>query len=148
MSYKKATYLVLGLLVALAALYFWTAINLRDPRTRGTIGPGYFPVILSVLLVVLCAISFVQTWRSSEDKVITIPNLGLVSACIGLTALFLVAWRMVDGFYALSFAFVLVLMTLFAPGRGLRQLAVNTAAALVLTGAIYGLFGYVMQVRF
>jgi len=148
MSYRKATYLVLGLLVLLSGAYFWTAIGLRDPRTRGSIGPGYFPVILSVLLVVLCLISFVQTWRRTDDKTITIPNLGLVAACIGLTALFLVAWGFLGGFYVLSFVFVVVLMTLFAPGQGWRKHAVNIGAALVLSAAIYGLFGYVMQVRF
>lgn len=148
MSYKKASRIVLALLVLLAGAYFWSAIGLRDPRTRGAIGPGYFPVMLSVLLLVLCAISFVQTLRRTEDHQITIPNARLVALTLAASGLFLVAWRYLDGFYALVFLFVAGLVTLFSPRRSLRQHAINLTLALVLTLCVWGLFGHIMQVRF
>lgn len=148
MGYKKATYLTLAVLTLLAGAYFWATIELRDPGTRGSIGPGYFPVILSVLLVILCAISFVQTLRSEEDRVIRIPNLGFVAAALVLVGLFLTAWHFLDAFYAVAFAFVAALMTLFSPRGGVRQHAFNLTLALVLIAGVYGLFGFIMQVRF
>lgn len=148
MSYKKASYFALAFLVLLAAGYLWTASGLRDPRTRGSIGPGYFPVILSVLLIFLCGLSFVQTLRRSENETLTIPNFWYVLAALGATAAFITLWTVLSVFYPLVFVFVAGLMLLFQPNLELRRLAVILVTALFLTFMIYGLFELVMGVRF
>ena len=148
MSYKKASYIALGLLALLAVLYLWSTVGLRDPSTRGSIGPRYFPVILGILLLILCAISFVQTWRREDGDPVSIPNFGLVITSIVATALFLIAWLYVETFYLLVFVFTAALFSIFAPIGGWLQYTINFGLALILTLSIYGLFGLVMQVRF
>ncbi|WP_439524927.1 tripartite tricarboxylate transporter TctB family protein [Marivita sp.] len=148
MSYKKASYFALAFLVLLAAGYLWTASGLRDPRTRGSIGPGYFPFILSVLLIFLCGLSFVQTLRRPEDETLTVPNLGYVLAGIGAIAAFITLWAFLSVFYPLVYIFVAGLMLLFQPNFELRRLAIILVTSLVLTFMIYGLFELVMGVRF
>lgn len=148
MSYKKASYFALAFLILLAAGYLWTASGFRDPRTRGSIGPGYFPVILSVLLILLCGLSFVQTLRRTEDETLTIPNLGYVLMAIGAIATFITLWTFLGVFYPLVYIFVVGLMLLFQPSAELRRLVVILVTSLVVTFMIYGLFDLVMGVRF
>lgn len=148
MSYKKASYFALAFLVLLAAGYLWTASGLRDPRTRGSIGPGYFPIILGVLLIFLCGLSFAQTLRRPEDETLTIPNLGYVLAGIGAVSVFITLWIFLSVFYPLVYIFVAGLMLLFQPSFELRRLAVILVTSFLVTFMIYGLFDLVMGVRF
>lgn len=148
MSYRTASYLALTLLVTLAAGYIWLASDLSDPRSRSPIGPGYFPVTLGVLLIVLCGISAVQTARRTEHAAITVPNPGMVILGLATTAAFLSAWYWWDVFYATVFVFSGILTAAFAPRRGVREMVLALGLAAVLTLAIWALFGQVMQVRF
>lgn len=148
MSYKKASYIALSLLVLMAGVYLWSATGLRDPRTRGSIGPGYFPVILGVLLIFLCGVSFVQTLRRTTDETLNIPNLGYVLAAIGATAAFMLIWAILGVFYPLVLVFVASLMALFQPSSTPRRLAIILVTSLVVTLAVFGLFDQVMGVRF
>ena len=148
MSYKKASYVALSLLILLGGLYLWSATGLRDPQTRGAIGPGYFPIILGVLLILLCVISLIQTILSDADHLITIPNLGYVVAAIAATAVFLTLWITLGTFYPLVYVFVAGLMILFQPSSNLRRYAIILVTSLAVTLAVFGLFDQVMNVRF
>lgn len=148
MSYKKASCVALTLIILLAAAYLWTATGLRDPRTRGSIGPGYFPVILGVLLIFLCGLSLVQTMRRATDEQLSIPNLGYVLAAIGATAAFMITWRTLGVFYPLVFVFITGLMILFQPSASPRRYLIIFVTSLVATLAVFGLFDQVMGVRF
>lgn len=148
MRYRTASYLALALLVALSAGYIWLASDLSDARSRSPIGPGYFPLALGVLLIILCGISAVQTARRTGRDPITVPNLGTVILGLAATAAFLAAWRWWDAFYATVFVFSVILIAAFAPRRGVREMALALGLAAVLTLAIWALFGQVMQVRF
>lgn len=148
MSYKKASYIALTLLALLAVMYLWAATGLRDPRTRGSIGPAYFPVILGVLLILLCFLSLVQTMRRATDETLSIPNIGYLLATIGATAAFMITWRVLGVFYPLVFILVTGLMVLFQPSASPRRFVTIFATSLVTTFAVFGLFDQVMGVRF
>jgi len=148
MSYKKASYLALSLLVLLAMAYLWSATELRDPRSRGSIGPGYFPIILGVLLILLCVLSFVQTMRRDTDQTISIPNLDYVVVTIAATSMLMVLWSYLGIFYPLVFVFVAGLMILFQPSANLRRLVIILVTSLAVTLAVFFLFDQVMSVRF
>lgn len=148
MGYKRASYLVLSLLLLLGVAYLWSATAIRDPGTRGSIGPGYFPVILGVLLIVLCIIALIQTLHRQSDQPVTIPNLGYVLTGLAATVAFLILWGTFGAFYPLAFLFVAGLMTVFKPLGNWRQYALILVASLCLTLAVYGLFGQIMHVRF
>ena len=149
MSYKSASYITPALLAAVAIAYLWAGPGLSDPRNRGGIGPAYFPTLLGVLMLVLCGLSAVRTWMSDDDRHIAVPNLGLVAASAGLTALFLLAWQFFHGyFYALALVFCFGLMLLFGRGKGMRSHVIGLASSVAIVAGIYGLFGYAMQIRF
>lgn len=148
MSYRTASFLVLSFLAALGAVYIWFATGLTDSRNRASIGPAYFPIGLGILLLVLCALSAVQTVRRTDRPDLTLPNAGFVGLAIVATGTFLVAWRYLDSFYALTFVFAAGLMVAFAPKRDPKRVALYLGLAAVLTAVIYGLFGVIMQVRF
>ncbi|WP_099865906.1 tripartite tricarboxylate transporter TctB family protein [Pararhizobium haloflavum] len=149
MTYKRASYIALGILFVVGIAYLWHAIGLTDARARDAIGPAYFPTVLGVLLLVLCAASFLKTLRSSDERVVTIPNAGLVALSVVLAGLFIAAWQYLSAiFYPVVFALCLILMTLFSRAGGWKRHAVNVGATAALTVGIYLLFDLVMQVRF
>lgn len=147
MSYNKATYAFLALLLLLAAGYGWQALSFEDLRNRNSVGPGYFPLILAVALTILVVISTLQT-RARADRRINIPNPWLIVATLVLSASFLLAWAALDLFYLPCFVFVLALFVLYDPRRTFRQLAFKVVLTGAVTGFIYLLFDLLIQVRF
>lgn len=147
MSYKRATFLALTLLCLVGLGYLWLALGFQDNRNRNSIGPGYFPISLSVSLLVLCAISFVQT-AGRDDRTISIPNLKLIAAGLLVTLIFILAWKYLEQFYAAVFGFVFILFTIFSQERGGRKVCIHLAVAATLTLFIFLLFGLLIGVRF
>ena len=147
MSYKKATYLSLALMIVLAAFYYWAALDFQDNRNRNSVGPGYFPMILSVVLIILCIISWIQTIRKPDYK-INIPNLRVIGLSLLAIALFLISWFFINLFYISCFVFLLVLSILYNPGLNRKSLVINLSTSLAITVFIYILFGLIIQVRF
>ncbi|WP_163851909.1 tripartite tricarboxylate transporter TctB family protein [Pseudooceanicola aestuarii] len=147
MSYRTSTYVTLALLLILAVAYGWQALSFQDMRNRNAVGPGYFPIILSVALAVLCVIAAVQA-RARADRRIDIPNRGLILATLGASGAFLLAWAKLGGFYAATFVFALALFGLYTPDRRARTLLSRVALAGVVTLFVYLLFGLLIQVRF
>lgn len=147
MSYKKATFIALTLLCLVGLGYLWLALGFQDNRNRNSIGPGYFPISLSVTLLVLCAVSFVQT-AGRDDRTISIPNLKMIVAGLVMTFFFILAWKYLDQFYAAVFGFVSILFTIFSQGSGRRTVIIHLAISAALTLFIYLLFGLLIGVRF
>ena len=147
MSYKKATYITLFLMLIMTACYYWLALDFQDNRNRNSIGPGYFPIILSVTLTILCIISGLQTAKK-QDQVLRIPNIKLIAMSLLATAIFLVSWFYFGFFYISSFVFLVILFMLFNPGIKKTPLLINVSIPLAITAFIYILFGLIIKVRF
>jgi hypothetical protein len=57
---------VAGVLAAVGALFFWQA-SLLDLGNFGLPGPGFFPLVLSAIIVVLCAVIGIERWRAPAN---------------------------------------------------------------------------------
>ena len=56
-----------ALLVAIGSFFAYTGRNL-DVSSISNMGPGYFPLVLSVLLIVLGIAVIVASWRSGDEE--------------------------------------------------------------------------------
>lgn len=144
MNSKKLTYLFLLAFVVVGVVYF----NQANKFTNGNIDAGYFPRIISAILIVLCIISFIQTIKEKEYR-INIENIRYVVLTILLTILYFVLWNMIGFFYPLTFLFMLSLFILYKPkpifNRGFISCCVMS---LFMTVFIYIVFEKVMMVQF
>lgn len=148
MTVNRLTYLILTLLIVLAGLYYGASTNFSETNS-GTIDAGYFPRILAILLIVLCVISFISTYRESDEK-IGYPNLRLILITILLTVIYFILWNLFNiVFYPLTFLFIMSLFILYKKkpiiDRGLIGILIIT---LSLTVIIYVVFDLGMSIRF
>lgn len=150
MSANKATYVSLFVFLILGILYGYSAMNLPDIANQNTISHSYFPMLLSVSLVILCLIGFVKTFLQKEDKKIELSNLKMISITIVITALYVLIWNLVGFFYLLTFIYVLLLLTLYrwTLDNRKRTMIINVCLALGTTLFVYYVFGQIMMVRF
>lgn len=147
MSYKKTTSVFLLLILIFTMVYFFSINSMDAGMAVETIGPDYFPNLLSVLLVILCIISFFQTLKK-PDKKINLPNFKYILLTIGITILFLLAWYYLEYFYVFAFSFVTSLFILYKVERTIKSILICAAGGIIFTVLIYFVFGQVMGVRF
>lgn len=147
MSWKLLDRIILLFLIFVGLSY---AINVNDTASRyissNTLGPTYFPNILTGLLIVLCIIAFVQG-KNKENTKVVIPNFKYMLFTISLTVLFILCWQKVGYFYVNIFVFITILLTVFRKEKGIKHsLAVGAFTALLTTGMLYLLFGIVLAI--
>lgn len=145
MSANKSTYITLLALILFAIVYFISADSLTQPQDTGTLGSGYFPKLLSILLVILCVINIFQT-RKKEDHKIPLPHLKTILITIGLTALYFLSWGLFGFFYVHTFLYLIILFTFYQPSK--KHLPIYVVTALLITLFIYLLFDNLLGIRF
>ncbi|MGG0718402.1 tripartite tricarboxylate transporter TctB family protein [Robertmurraya massiliosenegalensis] len=148
MSYKKATYISLLCIILFAFIYGYMINTMNIGVQNSSIGPRYFPNLITILLVVLCIISFFQTLRNNENKKFTVNNLKYIFAMIGITAIFFALWYFLDLFYLGSFLFLTSLYILFLKDRSFKRIIKSAVVACVFTIFIYFVFGKLMFIGF
>ncbi|QQK77792.1 tripartite tricarboxylate transporter TctB family protein [Salicibibacter cibarius] len=143
MSANKGTYVSLILLFILAISYGVSAINFRDQESG--IGPHYFPIILSILLILLCIISVIQTVKK-EDKKIEMPNKMLLFGVLCLIVAFILGWEFI-GYYIVSIFFLFILFTLFRMNSlSKKVIFINIIWSISVTISIYFVFDFILGV--
>ena len=147
MSYKKATYTALAVIVLIGVVYLTAASRLPQSNAL-TLGPDYFPNILGVLLIVLCILSFFQTWRKSDEGM-EIANFKTILITLGIVALFVLAWQYAGYFYVLVFLTLFILFSLYSlKSERKKRVWIHGAISLGTVGAIYLIFEVVIGIRF
>jgi hypothetical protein len=123
-------------LLILAALYTWSAFSdLTFLSSTGRLGPGFFPRIVGVSLVVACLIDLAIELFRPRPPVAHFDHIPTVLAVAGLSVLFVLALAILGGYLAM-FAFVFATLTVLDRTRPVQSLAI----ALILPSAIYLLF--------
>lgn len=148
MSARKGTLTALVCLICLGIVYLISAQKLGG-ATSTTLGPGYFPTILGIALIVMCIISGVQTFRK-PDKQIKIPNLKLVFLTILIIAVYFIAWNTLGYFYLCTFIFLFILFMLYRHNQeNLTKIFIpNILMSIIITLIIFVVFDVIMSVRF
>lgn len=145
MSYKIATYISLVFIMFIAILFFTASLNFSSSLSQ-YVGPGTFPQILSVLLVIACLISMFTT-KKQKDQHIELPNLRYIGYTIGSTFLFIVAWVYIGLFYIVSILFISILAYIYNPApRSYKKAGGSFVFSIILTLFIYLVFDQVLKI--
>lgn len=149
MSAKNGTYISLGFLLILGILYGYSAMKLPDLANQNTISDSYFPMLLSISLVVLCLISFIKTFLQKNDKKVDLSNLKMIVFTIIITALYILIWNLIGFFYLLTFFYILTLLAIYRwqLDHKKKVMIFNVIIALGTTVFVYYVFGQLMSVR-
>jgi hypothetical protein len=148
MNKKKATIIVLIIIIFLGCLYF-LAINKEGIvlENKG-VGYNYYPNILTALLILFSLISLFQTLREKVNEKITI-NLKLFLITAGLLTVYLLSWSLVGYFYLNTFIFLLATLIIYGKKDRLRGLVtVSILISLSMSVIIYVLFTRIMNIQF
>jgi putative tricarboxylic transport membrane protein len=130
----RAAFVVVVL--CLSAFYtYWAFTDLSFLSTTGRLGPGFFPRIVGVGLIVTCLVDLALELRRRSEPVPPTEYAATVVLLVALTGLFVLALNIVGG-YAAMVAFLLVTLSVLNRGRHLQ----NVAIALVMPTAVYLLF--------
>lgn len=146
MSYKWGTYISLAVIFLIAALFFVMSDRLEYPGgDRELITPGYFPTGLSAIIMILCVISFIQTYREKEDKKIHFPHLKMILITLILTLGFLFGWVILKQFYLSLFLFMMLILFVYQPKDRLkRRLLINLMLTIMVMLFVYIVFDRIM----
>lgn len=147
MSYKLASCISSLFFCILGILFFISAQKLPQP-SGNFIGPGYFPTIISVLLVVLSIVSFITTLRN-KDKRVELPKPENIILIIILSIAFIVSWYLTGLFYVTTFIVVVAMLYLLNPEKNYtRKIVVTLVIALFIVAFIYLVFDQLLNFRF
>ena len=149
MSYKKATYIANGLIIALGIAFIVMAKNFPDAMVQLTIQPSYYPIGISALLILFCVISIVKTATSKQpDKIISFGKTSKVLITIALCILFGILWTLTRSFYLVSFIIVAALMYFLnpQPNSG-KKVMKSLAYSLITQLVVYLVFQQLMNFR-
>ena len=149
MSYKKATYIANGLIIALGIAFIVMAKNFPDAMVQLTIQPSYYPIGISALLILFCVISIVKTATSKQpDKIISFGKTLKVLITIALCILFGILWTLTRSFYIVSFIIVAALMYFLnpQPNSG-KKVMKSLAYSLITQLVVYLVFQQLMNFR-
>jgi hypothetical protein len=145
LSYKLATisasvfFALLGVLFLLSTREF--------PSTFG-IGPGYFPRILSSLLIVFSVVSGAgELFR--KDEFIDLPKPANIVLVISSGVIFIALWHFLDRFYLSSFLVVSIMLFFLDPQPpSLKKAGKSIATGALIVVLVYFLFGKLLNFRF
>jgi putative tricarboxylic transport membrane protein len=149
MGYKKATCLANLFFIVLAAVFIIMACNFPDSVVKLTVGPKYFPMGISILLIIASAVSTITTWRGEDDHRIEIPSLRNVLVVLLSCIVFTLLWKFLGMFYVFSFVFIGFLLYFLNPQpRGGKNLAKAVGMWLCMQLVVYFVFQRLMYFSF
>lgn len=145
MSEKYANLSMYSILSIIAVFYLITAQSFDGAGTN-TIGPGYFPKLLGIGLLLFSVIGIVATIKQKNTGKIVIENLKMIIVALIAVIAFLVIWKWLDAFYVLALVFLLGLTAIFRKDFGMtkKNIAVIAGSAIGMTITIYLIFDKLM----
>ena len=125
-----------AVVLCLSAFYtYWAFTDLSFLSHTGRLGPGFFPRIIGIGLIVACLVDLAVELSRRSEPVPRSEYIGTVILLVVLTGLFVFALNIIGGVAAMII-FLLVTLTILNRGR----LVQNVAVAIVLPTVIYLLF--------
>ena len=124
------------LVLCLSAVYTWAAFtDLNFLSSTGRLGPGFFPRVLGVALILACLAELAAERRRRSEPVARSEHGWTVAMLAALTALFVLSLKVLGGLLAMI-AFLLIALFYLNRGRPVQNLAV----AILMPVAIYLMF--------
>lgn len=135
--------ILFALLGVLALIYVFThpKLIIFGESSSGSIGPGFFPLLCAVLLIVFGIVLIVRgiAQNGSVDFFQMTPerkqNLKTMALIAGTCALFIAAWKITNQFIICLFVYSIIVNILLK-----RSWKYTIIFAIVVTGFVYGMF--------
>ena len=123
-------------ILCVSAIYAYAAfVELAFLSSTGRLGPGFFPRIIAIGLIVACLIDLASTLSRRSEPLPRSEYLGTL-IFVGVATGFLVLAMALIGGYAAMFAFMISTLAVLNRGRWLQ----NVTIAVALPTAIYLMF--------
>ena len=123
-------------ILCLSTIYAYASFaDLTFLSSTGRLGPGFFPRIIAVGLIIACLIDLASVLSRRREPLPRSEYLGTLIFVGGATVLFVLAMGLIGG-YASMFAFMLLTLAVLNRGRWLQ----NVVIAIALPMAIYLMF--------
>jgi len=125
-----------ALVLCLSAFYtYWAFADLSFLSLTGRLGPGFFPRIIGIGLVLACAVELVRCSVRRAEKIEPSEHLQTLVIVAALSAAFVAIMHFLGGYVAMI-AFLLATLSILNRGRNLQ----NVTLALLLPLGVYLLF--------
>lgn len=152
MSRSLLTYIVLVGIMIFGILYGIQALELRNARmiitSTTTLGPGYFPSLLAIILVILCIINIIETYLKKSDEKVEISNLKVLIYSLVVIVLFILSWFNLGYFFINVFFFILILLLVYRTQKFTTRLVLkNSVIAGGITLSTYIIFKVLLNIR-
>ncbi len=150
MSFRKASLAALSVTLVMGAVFFILSFQLPMRMPGMVIGAGYYPRVLSALLIVSSAAGIVTSWRRKENasNIVEIPNPKFFFLVLGLAVLTALVWMLTHRFYPVCCVVVLVMLWFLNPQPSSKSKAIKTVVtAAILLGAVYTMFTLILQLN-
>ena len=150
MNFRKASLIALVITFLAGTIFFVLSFRLPMSAVGLVIGSGYYPRVLSGILMISSAVGLITNYRKKENNNVefSIPHVGKFLLVLGLALLLAAVWQVTHEFYPICIAVVLVLLWVLNPEPASPRKALKTVGiAAVIMGAIYGVFSAVLQLN-
>lgn len=149
MSFKKASLTALFTTLLIGILFFVFSFKLPMSTPGMVIGPGYYPRVLSLFLILSSAIGiFIHIRKPSDGAKVEIKKPSFFLLVLGLAVLLTGIWHATRIFYPIASIVTLTLLWILNPEPASGKKALKTVGiAAVLLGAVYLLFSVVLQLN-
>lgn len=145
MKTKSADTLILLIIIGAAIFYANSAFNFN--QSPGTMGAGYFPLLLSALLIILCLISIFKIVKSNENIKISLSNIRIIVLTTVLVGGFIYSWSKTGMFYVNVLILIFLLITIYKQIYKIIPLIINFVLSIVFTIFIYLIFGLILNLN-
>ena len=148
MNFRRASLCALTVTLFLGIMFFLFSFQLPLTAPKLYIGPGYYPRVLSVLLIVASLAGLYTNYRKKEniDMRIDLPNLRYFFLVLAMAVLIAVVWHFTERFYFICIFSTLILLWFLNPDPvSARKVAKTIFIDIVILGTIYLLFSVVLH---
>lgn len=119
-------------ILCLAGLYtYWAFADLSFLSSTGRLGPGFFPRIVGLLLIVACLFTLAGDLKERDGGSGLSSFWGLTAVVAGLSAAFVLLLEILGGPLAMV-VYMLATLSVLNPGRSMQNVAISVGFPLAL----------------
>ena len=150
MKYKTATYIANTIIISISVFLLFVISNFSRPVIRlPGVGPGYYPALLCIGLILTSIASLIKTYKSGGDRLVVFPKIGNSLVITAVLVAFLVLWNTTGQFYIVSFLSMAILLYFLNPQPNNAAKVVKAVLlSLSMQVFIYVVFQRLMYFRF
>jgi len=119
-------------ILCLAVLYsYWAFAELSFWSSAGRLGPGFFPRIVGLILIVACVLTLTGDLKARHDDGALSSFWGITGVVAALSGAFILLLEVLGGPLAMI-VYMLATLSVLNPGRSMQNVAISLGFPLAL----------------